>query len=89
MEKRINVLEKLAGMVIGFALMTVGFIFLVLGVTFLPLVGIVIALPVMFLSMHFLSPRMAMAPASEESEAPTETAEGYPVSTALHPRQAA
>jgi hypothetical protein len=52
--------NRLASMVIGTALGLVGLIFIALGITFLPVIGILIAIPVMGLSFHFLNPKLSV-----------------------------
>jgi|GEM_PF-836467 len=86
MKKQISLTERLAGMVVSAALMTVGLIFMVLGVTFLPIVGILIAVPVMFLSLHFLTPRVEIAPAIEEYATEVNREEAYSSRPVLRPR---
>lgn len=86
MKKQISFTERLAGMVVSAALMTVGLIFMVLGVTFLPIIGIVIAVPVMLLSMHFLTPRVEIAPAVEECATDVAREEVYATRPVFRPR---
>ncbi len=56
MEKTVSIPDRLAGMVIGVALLVVGLGFIVLGVTFLPVIGILVAIPVMGLAWRFMTP---------------------------------
>ncbi len=58
--------NRLASMVIGTALALVGLIFIALGITFLPVIGILIAIPVMGLSFHFLNPKLSVDTVVEE-----------------------
>ncbi len=60
--------NRLASMVIGTALALVGLIFIALGITFLPVIGILIAIPVMGLSFHFLNPKLSVDTAVEEAK---------------------
>jgi hypothetical protein len=59
--------NRLASMVIGTALALVGLIFVALGITLLPVVGILIAIPVMMLSFNFLNPKLSVDTVAEES----------------------
>jgi hypothetical protein len=58
--------NRLASMVIGTSLALVGLIFIALGITFLPVIGILIAIPVMGLSFHFLNPKLSVDTLVEE-----------------------
>jgi hypothetical protein len=58
--------NRLASMVIGTALALVGLIFIALGITFLPVIGILIAIPVLGLSFHFLNPKLSVETVVEE-----------------------
>jgi hypothetical protein len=64
--------NRLSSMVIGIALAMVGLIFIALGITFLPVIGILIAIPVMGLSFNFLNPKLGVSTLAEEA---TETYE--------------
>jgi len=55
METKYDIIGKAAAVVVAAGLMTVASALVVLGCTFLPLIGILAALPVMFLSLHFLT----------------------------------
>src|SRR5208337_4611557 len=57
MEKTVSIPDRLAGMVIGVALLVVGLGFMVLGVSFLPVIGILVAIPVLGLAWRFMSPK--------------------------------
>ena len=59
--------NRLASMVIGMALAIVGLIFIALGITFLPVIGILIAIPVIWLSFHFLNPKFSVSTLPEEA----------------------
>ncbi len=58
--------NRLASMVIGTSLAMVGLIFIALGITFLPVIGILIAIPVLGLSFHFLNPKLSVDTVVEE-----------------------
>jgi hypothetical protein len=45
----------------------VGLVFTALAITFLPVIGIVVAIPVMGLSFHFIIPNLEVKKAREES----------------------
>jgi len=71
--------NRLASMVIGTALAMVGLIFIALGITFLPVIGILIAIPVMGLSFHFLNPKLSVDTLTEEvKQAHEESARFFP-----------
>ena len=59
--------NRLASMVIGVELAMVGLVFTALGITFLPVIGVLIAIPVMALSFHFINPKHEVEGAREES----------------------
>ena len=59
--------NRLASMVIGMALALVAFIFIVLGITFLPVIGLLMAIPVMWMSFCFLNPKLRVETVAEES----------------------
>jgi hypothetical protein len=59
--------NRLGSMVIGIALALVGLIFVALGITFLPVIGILIAIPVMMLSFNFLNPKLSVDTVAEEA----------------------
>ena len=69
--------NRLASMVIGMALAVVGLIFIALGITFLPVVGILIAIPVIGLSFHFLNPKLSVDTLTEESQEAREEIARY------------
>lgn len=47
--------ERLVDIVCGIAFLLLGLFLLAMGVTFLPVVGVILALPVFFLSLSFFS----------------------------------
>ena len=57
MERTIGIPGRLAGMIIGLALLVVGLGFLVLGVSFLPVIGILLAIPILGIAWHFVNPK--------------------------------
>lgn len=69
-----GLVNRLASMVIGTALALVGLIFIALGITFLPVIGILIAIPVLMLSFNFLNPKLGVDTVAEEAY---EASAGY------------
>jgi hypothetical protein len=69
--------NRLASMVIGTALALVGLIFIALGITFLPVIGILIAIPVMGMSFHFLNPKLSVQTLAEEAKVAREESAPY------------
>jgi hypothetical protein len=69
--------NRLASMVIGTSLALVGLIFIALGITFLPVIGILIAIPVMGLSFHFLNPKFSVDTLAEEVREASEESAPY------------
>ena len=59
--KKPGMCDKLACKVVAMAFMIIGFFMMVLGVTFLPGIGLLIALPIMWLSIYFLYPEVELA----------------------------
>jgi glycine cleavage system H lipoate-binding protein len=51
----ISIPDRLAGLIVALALFVVGLGFMVLGVTFLPVIGILVAIPVLGLAFHFVT----------------------------------
>jgi hypothetical protein len=71
--------NRLASMVIGTALALVGLIFIALGITFLPVIGLLIAIPVMWMSFNFLNPKLGVDTVTEGvKEAHEENALFFP-----------
>ena len=54
MQKKVGVLDRMAGLIIGCVFLVVGFVFALLGFTFLPILGIIAALAAWRISFHFL-----------------------------------
>ncbi len=67
MNAQTRLANRVASMVIGVGLALVGLVFVVLGITFLPVIGILIAIPVMALSFNFLNPKLEVRDGCEES----------------------
>jgi hypothetical protein len=63
-----GIANRLASMIVGVALALVGLIFIALGMTFLPLIGILLAIPVMGLSLYFLNPKIQVETVAEEAK---------------------
>ena len=53
MERRVNVIERIAGMIVAMALFVVGLFFMLLGVTLLPVFGILLGFAIIALSVYF------------------------------------
>ena len=68
MEKKPGMCDRIACKVVAMAFIIIGLCTMVLGVTFLPGIGLVIALPIMWLSLGFLYPEVEITEASEEAE---------------------
>ncbi len=68
MNAQTRLANRLASMVIGVGLAMVGLVFTILGITFLPVIGVLIAIPVMALSFNFLNPRLEVEDTCEESD---------------------
>ena len=67
MEKQLSILDRAAVVVVATAFFLIGFFLLMLGVTFLPVIGIIAALPMMWLALRFLSPAVAISRADEQA----------------------
>lgn len=65
MQRRVGMLDRVAGLLVGFAFIIIGMLLLVLGLTFLPVLGIIMALPVMRMSVSFLIPAVSSDAAEE------------------------
>ena len=76
MEKKPGMCDKVACKVVAMAFIIIGFFMMVLGVTFLPGIGLLIALPIMCLSICFLYPEVELAE-SHEKAAETSAASGH------------
>jgi len=58
-------LNRVAGLLVGFAFIIIGMLLLLLGLTFLPVLGIIMALPMMRVSVTFLIPEESSDAADE------------------------
>ncbi len=68
MRTKLTVAERAACMTIGTALSIVGLILIALGLTFLPIIGILVAFPVLALASHFFKPgKWVIAAETEEA----------------------
>ena len=56
MRTTVTMAERVAGIIIGTALSVVGLILIALGLTLLPIIGILVALPVLALAVYFFRP---------------------------------
>jgi hypothetical protein len=70
MNRGYAIIERAASVVVAAAFMVIGLLLMVLGVTFLPAFGILAALPLMGISLHFLSLRPELSVAHAEKRAP-------------------
>jgi hypothetical protein len=51
-------LERLSNVTVGFFLLIIGLLFTIIGIMFIPVIGLLIAIPVLIIAMIFLaSPR--------------------------------
>ncbi len=69
MDFKTRLANKLASMVIGAALSIIAVIFIALGLTFLPVIGIILAFPVMGLASYFLNSKMEVLEMKHAKEA--------------------
>jgi hypothetical protein len=65
MEKRFGMLNRLAGLLVGFAFIFIGMLLLLLGLTFLPVIGVIIGLPVIRMACFFLCPEVPLNTAEQ------------------------
>jgi hypothetical protein len=65
MQRRVGILDRVASLLVGFAFIIIGMLLLLLGLTFLPVLGIIMALPVMQMSVSFLIPEVSPDVADE------------------------
>lgn len=56
MSTTVSLGSRLGGLVLGAVFSLLGLMFTVLGVTFLPIIGIIMAIPLLGLSLYFLRP---------------------------------
>lgn len=50
--------QRLAGLVVGTTFIMVGVFMVILGLTLLPVIGILLAIPIMFMSLYFIFPEV-------------------------------
>lgn len=53
MERRVTVIERIAGMIVALVLFVVGLFFMLLGVTLLPVIGVFLGIGIIALSVRF------------------------------------
>jgi len=73
METRYSMIDKAARVIVAAGFVTIAAMLVVVGCTFLPVIGILAALPVMAISLHFLR----MAPRVLETGNEERAAYGY------------
>jgi uncharacterized membrane protein YccF (DUF307 family) len=56
MSTTVSLASRLGGFVLGAVFILLGGMFIALGVTFLPIIGIIMAIPLLGLSLYFLCP---------------------------------
>ncbi len=66
MENRYSMVDRAAGVVVAMVLLVIGLMLIVLGSTFLPVIGILAALPVMAISLQFLTLKPELRVQAEE-----------------------
>ena len=67
MEKRFGMLNRIAGLLAGFAFILIGMLLLLLGLTFLPVIGVLIGLPVIRMACFFLCPEVPLDTAVQQA----------------------
>jgi CHASE2 domain-containing sensor protein len=70
MKVQIGIVDRVACIFIGIALFIMGLVLVVLGVTWLPVIGILLALPVLALASNWFRPEAWAVTKEKESEAP-------------------
>jgi hypothetical protein len=65
MEKTLCMMDRVAGLVLGTAFVLMGALFMVLGVTFLPVIGALIAIPLIGISLYFFRPQVQVTTTGE------------------------
>lgn len=68
MRTKVTVAERVACMIMGAALSVVGLVLIALGLTFLPIIGILVAFPVLALAFYFFRPGKWVITAEMEKE---------------------
>jgi hypothetical protein len=59
--------DRMSAIVIGCAFFTAGFFFALLGLTLLPAIGIIVATPLIRISLYFFGPALQAISSSEEA----------------------
>ena len=75
MSTRVSLASRLGGLVLGAVFSLLGLMFTVLGVTFLPIIGIIMAIPLMGLSLYFLRPLVQVTIRTEPATKPVPARE--------------
>ena len=75
MSTRDSLGSRLGGLVLGAVFSLLGLMFTVLGVTFLPIIGIIMAIPLMGLSLYFLRPLVQVTIRTEPATKPVPARE--------------
>lgn len=66
MENKVSMMDRVGGLVVGSAFVIMGLLLMVLGVTFLPVIGVIIAIPVMGMSLYFYRPQVQVMTTGEK-----------------------
>ena len=67
-----GIANRVASMVIGAALALTALVLVALGMTFLPVIGMLLAIPVMAMSLYFLNPKVSVETMAEAEEVACE-----------------
>jgi hypothetical protein len=68
MSTTVSLGSRLGGLVLGAVFILLGVMFIVLGVTFFPIIGIIMAIPLLGLSLHFLRPMVQVTIKAEPAK---------------------
>jgi hypothetical protein len=71
MKTHIGIIDRMASMAIGLALFIMASVLVALGVTLLPVIGILLALPVLALALIWFEPETWAVAEESENEAPS------------------
>jgi hypothetical protein len=63
-----GIANRVASMIIGAALAVTALVLIALGMTFLPVIGILLAVPVMGMSLYFLNPKVSVELVAEAAQ---------------------
>lgn len=66
MENKVSMMDRVGGLVVGSAFVIMGLLLMVLGVTFLPVIGVIVAIPVMGMSLYFYRPQVQVMTTGEK-----------------------